>query len=207
MNPTEAAQLLTHAAAFDNRKPSTGAALAWAAALKDVPLDADAIAAIARYYGQAGDDPNERRWLQPHHVRHHRQAIRNERVELVNPLYDGDPDETPEQAIENLRALLADAASGRLPTQPVRLALEPGYTPAEPGTRMKAMVEAGAKAVALPSRRAGVVNVLGVVCPHCSAPVGSSCVSGRKRQRKHADAHPSRLDAARRQASELDDAS
>ncbi len=79
MNPSEAMQLLAHAAAFDNRQPSKAAAQAWAAALKDVPLDDDALAAIARYYGTPtpGD---AQKWIQPHHVRAHRKTIRDERL-------------------------------------------------------------------------------------------------------------------------------
>lgn len=75
MNAQEAAQLLAHAAAFDNRQPSTTAAQAWAAALNDVPLDEDTLAAVARYYGTPEPDGG-RKWIQPHHVRQHRKEIR-----------------------------------------------------------------------------------------------------------------------------------
>jgi hypothetical protein len=205
VNPTEAGQLLAHAAAFDNRKPSAAAAIAWSVALKDVPLDQDAIEAIARYYGQPGDDPNERRWLQPHHVRHHRQQIRNERIDAAKPMYDGNPDETPEEAIDNLRSLIDDAATGRLPSRSVSRMLEAG--PEAIRGRKLLELEAAYIGKPIPSRRAGVVNVLGIPCPHCAAPAGQVCVSGRRKKIRHADAHPSRLDAARRYAAGLDDAS
>lgn len=39
MTPTEASDLLTRCAAFDNRGASAAAAIAWASALKDVPLE------------------------------------------------------------------------------------------------------------------------------------------------------------------------
>lgn len=80
MNAIEANQLLAHAAAFDNRKQSDAAAQAWAAALHDIPLDADALAAVARFYGTDDPQATGQRWIQPHHVRTHRKAIRNERL-------------------------------------------------------------------------------------------------------------------------------
>jgi hypothetical protein len=83
MNPTEAAQLLAHAAAFDNRKPSAAASKAWAAALHDVPLDEDALTAVARYYGVDDPQATGQRWIQPHHVRAHRKAIRRERIDAA----------------------------------------------------------------------------------------------------------------------------
>lgn len=204
MNPIEAGQLLAHAAAFDNRKPSAGAALAWAAALHDVPLDPDALAAVAAYYGAPGD-PTERRWLQPHHVRHYRAQTRSARIEAAKPVYDGDPDETPEEAVENLRALIDDAAAGRLPARSISSAFTPQLTAVQE-SRRKAIeatgVQLGREARPKPK---DVVNVLAVPCPHCASPAGKSCVSGRRRQRRHADAHPSRLDAARRTAAGLPD--
>lgn len=203
MTPDEAKQLLAHAAAFDNRQPSLAAALAWAAALEDVPLDTDALAAVAAYYGAPGE-PTERRWLQPHHIRHYRSQARAARIDAAKPMYDGNPDETPEEAIGNLRALVDRAASGQLPPRTIAAALEPA-----PGTvahrRLKAIEATGNAAVVRTLARRGVVNVLGVPCPHCAAPAGQSCVSGRRRQRKHADAHPSRLDAARRYAAGIGD--
>lgn len=100
MNPSEAATLLAHCAAFDNRKPSAAASQAWAAALHDVPLDRDTLAAVARFYGTA--DPAELggRWIQPHHVRSHRKAIRDERLGPPGPglspaIPAADPDDVP----------------------------------------------------------------------------------------------------------------
>lgn len=98
MNPIEAAQLLAHAAAFDNRKPSNAASQAWAAALHDVPLDEDALAAVARFYGTAEHGESGAKWIQPHHVRTHRLAIRDERGHVPGPglspeIPDADPDD------------------------------------------------------------------------------------------------------------------
>jgi hypothetical protein len=202
VNPTEAGQLLAHAAAFDNRKPSTAAALAWAAALRDVPLDPDALNAVAAYYGAPGD-PSERRWLQPHHIRHYRSQARAERIDAAKPMYDGNPNETPEEAVDNLRALIDDAASGRLPARSIGDALE--SSPQAIRGRKLLELEAAyiGKPVAPP--RPGVVNVLAVPCPHCASPAGKTCVSGHRKKIRHADAHPSRLDAARRAAAGLPD--
>lgn len=104
MNPTEAGQLLAHCAAFDNRKPSAAASEAWAAALHDVPLDHDALGAVARYYGLAEASEPGGKWIQPHHVRRHRQALRDERLGppgpgLSSPLPPpADPDKPREYA-------------------------------------------------------------------------------------------------------------
>lgn len=196
MTPAETAELLGMCAAFDRRTVGRADVTAWHLVLHDVDFS-DAQQAVAAHYR------DHREWIMPSDVRTGVRRIRNARIEASNPLYDGDPHETPEQALRGLRALLHDAGSGRLPAQPIRLALESGETKAEPGARMKAMLKAAVHAV--PGPRAGVVNVLAVPCPHCAAPAGKTCVSGRRKQRRHADAHPSRLDAARRTAAELPD--
>ncbi|MFE9736160.1 hypothetical protein ACFYO9_37540 [Streptomyces sp. NPDC005863] len=112
MNPQEAAALLGHCAAFDNRKPSQGAALAWAAALHDVPLDADAKAAVATYYTTAPKDPDAKLWILPHHVRTLRSRIRSARLE--NFQYEPLPDETPAEFIARYRGQVQAIASGRV---------------------------------------------------------------------------------------------
>src|SRR5207247_5797134 len=81
MNPREAAELLGHCAMFDGRKPSQGAAVAWASALHDIPLDADAKAAVAAYYSTPPKDPDAKLWILPHHVRTLRSKIRSQRLE------------------------------------------------------------------------------------------------------------------------------
>src|SRR3546814_11571513 len=78
---------------FNNRKPSQGAAVAWASALHDVPLDADAKAAVAAYYTTPPKDPEARLWIMPHHVRTLRSQIRSQRLE--NFQYEPHPDDTP----------------------------------------------------------------------------------------------------------------
>ena len=118
MTPSEAAKLLGHIAAFDKRTVGEVDARAWAAALWDVPLDNDAFAAVARYFGTAPKDPEARRWLEPFHVRSLRSKIREQRIEEANALYPGNPDETSSQFLARRRAQLRQAADGQLPPQP-----------------------------------------------------------------------------------------
>ncbi|HBF84212.1 MAG TPA: hypothetical protein DD420_31070, partial [Streptomyces sp.] len=92
MNSKEAAALLAHCSGFDNRQPSVAAAQAWAAALPDVPLDQDARNAVAAYYSTPPQNPGDKLWILPHHVRTLRTKIRNARLE--NFQYEPRPDET-----------------------------------------------------------------------------------------------------------------
>src|SRR5688500_14257928 len=116
MTPAEASDLLTRCAGFDNRQPSAAAAIAWASALHDIPLDADAYAAVDRYYGTPPKDPNQRLWIQPHDVRRLRRTIRSERVEHFQ--YDQAGDEAPPELIARYRGQLDALASGRHPHPP-----------------------------------------------------------------------------------------
>lgn len=126
MNPTEAAELLGHAAAFDNRNPSAAAALAWASALHDVPLDADAKAAVAAYYTTPPQDPREKLWILPHHIRALRAKIRSAR--LANFQYEPVGDETVEEFMARYRGQVQAIASGRITAPSGRLALDGGPT-------------------------------------------------------------------------------
>jgi hypothetical protein len=182
MNPREAAELLGHCAMFDNRKPSQGAAVAWASALNDVPLDDDAKAAVAVYYTTPPQDPSERLWILPHHVRTLRTKIRNTRLE--NFQYEPHPDETVPEYLARLRGQVGAIASGRIAASTGRLALEGG-----PSREFMAELEArgwqGVREVPGEDddpaaelidtvRRTGP---LGVVCPMCSAEIGHPCKS------------------------------
>lgn len=177
MNPREAAELLGHCAMFDNRKPSQGAAVAWSAALHDVPLDDDARAAVAIYYSTPPKDPEAKLWILPHHVRTLRTKIRSKRLE--NFQYEPLPDETVPEYLARLRGQTQAIASGRVAPPSGRLALEGG-----PSREFMAELEArgwqGLKAVeadqegelAETVRRSGP---LGVVCPACNAAIGKPC--------------------------------
>lgn len=85
MNKADAAELLTFAAAFDQRTIGNADVEAWALALADLPWDDSARAAIAAYYGSAGGYPatGERRFIQPHNVRAGRARIRTDRLERI----------------------------------------------------------------------------------------------------------------------------
>lgn len=140
MTPAEAQKLLAHCAAFDNRRPNEAAAHAWSAALHDVPFDADATAAVARYYGTPPADPHQRKWIEPHHVRSMRKAIRAERTAvegevpgagLPAQVPDADPDD-PGAYLKALREGRARVAKGELRPRPVPELLEAvGRVPGE----------------------------------------------------------------------------
>lgn len=177
MNPREAAELLGHCAMFDNRKPSQGAAIAWASALNDVPLDADAKAAVATYYTTSPKDPDGKLWILPHHVRTFRAKIRSARLE--NFQYEPVDGETAAEFIARYQGQIRAVASGRVTPPANRLALEGG-----PSKAFLAELEARGYEVGRPVpdsdeqavidsvRRAGP---LGVECPACGAALGRPC--------------------------------
>lgn len=184
MTPDDAKRLLAHAAAFDNRKPSLAAAIAWATALKDVPLDQDALDAIARYYGTPPRDPGDRLWIQPHDVRTHREAIRNARLENFHyepPAGDSDPN-----YLQRLRGQLAAVASGAVPAPTTAPMLTGGPHP-DVEHRLAGI---GREIPAEKPRRAGPFSV---ECPKCSALVGRPCKTPGGKQRKP---HPARYTTA-----------
>lgn len=177
MNPTEAAELLGHAAAFDNRNPSAAAALAWASALHDIPLDADAKAAVAAYYTTPPQDPKERLWILPHHVRTLRSKLRSARLE--NFQYEPIADETPAEFIARYRGQVQAIASGRAPAPAGRLALE-GAPSKEFMRELEARGWQGFQTVPDSDEDAATDTVrragpLGVECPACHAAIGRPC--------------------------------
>ncbi|MFD5566603.1 zinc finger domain-containing protein [Streptomyces cadmiisoli] len=205
MNPREAAELLGHCAMFDGRKPSQGAAVAWAAALHDVPLDDDAKAAVAAYYSTPPQNPNERLWILPHHVRTLRSKIRSARLE--NFQYEPVADETVPEYLARLRGQTQAIASGQVAAPTGRLAIEGG-----PSREFMAELEARgwegnrtvddepAAELVDEVRRSGP---LGVECPveACRAAIGRPCKTpgGTSKQplgKPRATPHSARLRAA-----------
>lgn len=192
MNPTEAAELLGHAAAFDNRNPSAAAAVAWASALHDVPLDADAKAAVAAYYTTAPQDPRDKLWILPHHIRTLRSKIRSKRLE--NFQYEPIGDETVGEFMARYRGQVQAIASGRRPAPVDRLALEGGPHKSvvkELAGIGRTVPDSDDEALVDTIRRSGP---LGVVCPTCRAALGRPCktpggtrkhVLGRPRPKPH----------------------
>lgn len=177
MNPSEAAELLKHCAAFDNRKPSTAAAVAWASALNDVPLDGDARDAVAAYYTTSPRDPDAKLWILPHHVRTLRTKIRNAR--LVNFQYEPVDGETVPEYLARYRGQVRAVAGGRVAPPAGRLALEGGPHPrfaaeldARGYTVGRAVPDSDEQAAVDAVRRPGP---LGVECPACGAVMGRPC--------------------------------
>lgn len=96
-------------------------------------------------------------------------------------------------------ALLAERraiASGHIAPQPVP-ALPAGETGHQPGRARAILATVGSS---VPGPREGVVNVLAVACSICHARPGRPCTSPRNPARRRADAHPARLEDARRVA-------
>lgn len=200
MNPREAAELLGHAAAFDNRKPSVAAAAAWASALHDVPLDADAKAAVAVYYTTPPQDPEARLWILPHHVRSLRSKIRSKR--LTNFQYEPVGDETTAEFFARYRGQVQAIASGRVapPAGPLFLTGGP-HKDVEKALHGagRTVPDGDGQALADAVRRAGP---LGVECPACHAAIGRPCKTrgGNDRQplgKSRPTPHTARLRAAR----------
>ncbi|MER5902968.1 hypothetical protein ABT150_23160 [Streptomyces mirabilis] len=204
MNQKEAAELLGYCSGFDNRKPSLVAAIAWAAALHDVPLDQDAKDAVASYYTTAPKDPEGKLWILPHHVRTLRTKIRSARLE--NFQYEPVPDETVPEYLARLRGQTQAIASGRVPAPTGRLALEGG-----PSREFVAELEArgwqGNRTVDGDEPEAELLDTvrrsgpLGIECPACHAAIGKPCKTpgGSDKQplgKPRANPHSARLRAA-----------
>lgn len=192
MNRSEAAMLLGHCAAFDNRTVGKADATAWAAALHDMPYDDDTTAAVARFYGTPPKDPSERLWIQPHNVRTLRRTIRSERLE--NFRYEPVGDETPGEFLTRYRGQLEAVAAGRTDPPSDRLALEGG-----PHRSVLAALNGIGRTVPDSDQQAAIDTVrragpLGVDCPACGAVIGRPCRTpggtdkqplGKPRQRPH----------------------
>ncbi|GHG15403.1 hypothetical protein ACFFSH_39390 [Streptomyces filamentosus] len=182
MNADEAAELLGHCSGFDNRQPSIVAAKSWASALYDVPLDNDTKAAVAAYYTTPPQNPNERLWILPHHVRTLRAKLRDARLE--NFQYEPPAGELDPNYLARLRGQRHAIASGRIPA-PTRAPMLEGGPSKEfmreleargwQGNRTVPDEDVSAGSLADTVRRAGP---LGVECPACSAALGRPCHSG-----------------------------
>ncbi|MET8766362.1 hypothetical protein [Streptomyces sp. NPDC004658] len=180
MNADEAAALLAHCSGFDNRQPSVAAAKSWASALHDVPFDQDARDAVAIYYTTPPQNPSERLWILPHHVRTLRTRLRNARLE--NFQYEPVADETTAEYLARYRGQVQAIASGAVASPNDRPALEGGPTKqfmrelearGWEGLRVVPDDEGDVKAEVIDTvRRAGP---LGIVCPACGAAIGRPC--------------------------------
>ena len=95
MKATEAAALLTVAAAFDNRKPDADAAQAWALALDGLRFE-DCRDAIVAHYRASSE------WLMPATVRTEVKRVRSKRIAEAGDLTPP-PDLTPREAMAWLK--------------------------------------------------------------------------------------------------------
>lgn len=205
MTPSEAAKLLAHCAAFDRRTVGEADARAWAAALADVPADVDTYAAVARFYGSPPADGEGRKWIEPHHVRTMRKAIRSERHgDTIAAYSPQNPDESGLEFVQRRREQLTAIGDGRVEPTPVRqLAGGPHPSVAgaiEGGVRHidDAIDENGERPYVPPGFRQSVGMrerpvELSVPCPPakeggCGAREQQPCVSprGRRREAVHA---------------------
>lgn len=106
MKATEAAALLTIAAAYDNRKPDADQAKAWAMALDGLRFE-DARAAIVAHYRASSD------WLMPNMVIAGVKRIRAQRLSDFGPLPDP-PDMELADELEWLARVRREIADGTI---------------------------------------------------------------------------------------------
>lgn len=180
MKPSEVAELLTFASAFDRRTIGKADVAAWATVLGDIDLD-QARQAVSAHYAETRD------WVMPSDIR---QRVRKARAAALEDFqYEpGDPDETPQQYLARRRQQMNAVATGRRP--PV-LALPP----AAPRRPLELAAIGQVPAEQKPARDLGP---RGVRCPHCGAEPGKPCKTGVF-GRRMSDIHGSRHDAYRSQ--------
>lgn len=219
MDRGDAAELLGYCAAFDNRTVGKVDATAWAASLHDVPYDDDATAAVARFYGTAPERAGERLWIQPHHVRAGRLAIRKERLGTTLPAYVVPAElETGAEFIRRRREQIDAVAAGHTPrTEAPQLVggeksfmkeLTRRFGDDPVGRHVPELGEAEAADPAVAEvKRPGP---LGVVCPNCSAAIGRPCrvgsLGGNRRPRELRNPHSVRVRLAQGEVVEVESA-
>lgn len=99
MTPADCAELLTLAAAFDNRTPSETAARAWAGAIDDAVTPADAKQIIIDHYAR------ERTWIMPSDINASSAMVRRSRITAAER--DGEPLAPPESLDGDVLAEIA----------------------------------------------------------------------------------------------------
>lgn len=189
MTPADAAELLALAAAFDRRTVGQADAMAWGAALHDVPLDDDARAAVAAHFSESTE------WLTPAHIRAIRRRMRDARIGDQPPAYlppvEG---ETGAEYVVRRRKQLAAIGDGREKPLPIG-ALAGGPSP-EVAERLRHMLgrvgemppEIRTQIAADTGGRIGAARTahpeLAVQCPRadCRALRGRPCHTPRGRE-------------------------
>jgi len=190
----DASALLGLAAARDQRTVGRADVLAWHADLSAAGLTrTDAETALTAFYQEmANRQPQDRYRVTAVDLIDIAKRARRERV--ANLRYDGDPDETPQQYLNRLRARTAALADGRIGPDTGLRALGPGT----PDPRL--MRELTAVGHDVPgddttgTRRPVRVGPLTVAGPACQAPLGRHC---RSNGHPRTVAHAARRRAAR----------
>ncbi|RAJ70221.1 hypothetical protein K378_01386 [Streptomyces sp. Amel2xB2] len=196
----EVSHLLGLAAARDQRTVGRADIAAWHADLNaaSVSID-DATQALNAFYQEmASRRPEDRFRATPVDLIDIAKRARRERV--ANLRYDGDPDETPQQYLANLRARTKALADGNITADTGLRALGPG-TPDPRLARQLAAVGTDIRNMstdeATTTRRPTRVGPLTITCPTCQAPLGKHCRSnGRNRTVPHAARRRAARDAA-----------
>lgn len=113
MKPTEAAALLTIAAAYDNRKPDADQAKAWALVLEGMRFE-DCREAVVNHYRKSRD------WLMPVEIITAVKRLREKRVRDYGPIEPPpglDPDDVPSYH-RWLASIHKDIADGTITAPP-----------------------------------------------------------------------------------------
>jgi hypothetical protein len=190
----DASTLLGLAAARDQRTVGRADILAWHADLSAAGLTRhDAETALTAFYQEmANRQPQDRYRATAVDLIDIAKRARRERV--ANLRYDGDPDETPQQYLNRLRARTAALADGRIQPDTGLRALGPG-TPDPRLIRELSTIGHDVPGEDAPgSRRPVRVGPLTVPCPACGAPLGRHC---RSNGHPRTVAHAARRRAAR----------
>jgi hypothetical protein len=117
MKPTEAAALLTIAAAYDNRKPDADQAKAWAMALDGMRFE-DCRTVIVEHYRRTRD------WLMPSDVVAGVKSIRDRRIREFGPLPAPDGELESGEYARQIRETIRRIADGELAPPPPLTAIE-----------------------------------------------------------------------------------
>lgn len=189
--------ILGLAAARDQRTVGRADIAAWHADLNAASLTLnDATQALDVFYQEmASRRPEDRYRATPVDLIDVAKRARRDRV--ANLRYDGNPDETPQQYLANLRARTKALGDGHIDADTGLRALGPGSPDPQ---LMRALTAVGHGLPAdgeTTTRRPTRVGPLTIACPTCQAPLGKHCRSnGSNRTIPHATRRRAARDAA-----------
>lgn len=180
MTPSQTAELLAFAAAFDRRTLGKADVLAWHTVLTDIDYEAAKQAVTAHY-------ATETRWIMPADIR---QAVRKQRADTANNIHGpGLPAEIPDADPDDVRAYLTAVKEQR--------------TRAADGLQPRPVRELlAATGHAIPNEATDVrrPGPLGINCPNCGAAIGRPCRTPSGNERSPHAARINRTDPAAEQA-------